>query len=245
MYRKLAHCISSDQPFYGLQSQGLDGQMPLHTRIEDMATHYLNTIQEFQPQGPYLLGGYCMGGTVALEMAQQLLARGQEVALLVFMETYNWVNIPRSSLLKSAYHFCQRIEFHARNLLIAKDRSAFLMEKLNVANSRKGIWYDNVKSKLFGNKSNGHEEDRSLAELWETNDRAAISYVPKLYPGRITSFIPVKQYAYANNPEVGWNKLAGKGVEEHVLPFYPAGMLVEPFVKQLAKELRDCIEKAI
>jgi acyl transferase domain-containing protein len=245
MYRKLAHCVAPDQPFYGLQSQGLDGQMPLHNRIEDMATHYVDTIQEFQPQGPYLLGGYCMGGTVALEMAQQLIAKGQDVALLAFMETYNWVNIPRSSSLRSAYHFYQKIEFHARNLLIAKDRSAFLMEKLNVANSRKGIWYDNIKSKLFGNKSNGHDEDRSLAELWETNDRAAISYVPKPYPGRITSFIPVKQYAYANNPEVGWNNLAGEGVEEHVFPFYPAGMLVEPFVEQLAAELKDCIEKAI
>ena len=62
IYRDLARYLGSDQPVYGLQSQGLDGEQPFQTRIEDMACHYLKEVKAIQPQGPYLFGGYCMGG---------------------------------------------------------------------------------------------------------------------------------------------------------------------------------------
>ena len=63
IYRALSQHLGSDQPFYGLESQGLDGQRPLLTRIEDMAELYVRELRRVQPHGPYFLGGYCMGGT--------------------------------------------------------------------------------------------------------------------------------------------------------------------------------------
>ena len=44
-------------------------------------------IRKFQPKGPYYLGGFCFGGNVAFEMAQHLSNAGQEVGLLVMLET--------------------------------------------------------------------------------------------------------------------------------------------------------------
>ncbi len=87
-FRDLARFIGNDQPFYGLQAQGLDGKLPVHTRVEDMAAHYIKEIQILQPQGPYYIGGYSFGGMVALEMAQQLRAQGHTLGLVVLLDSF-------------------------------------------------------------------------------------------------------------------------------------------------------------
>ncbi len=61
IYRELSKYLGEDQPFYGLQSQGLDGDSEPLTRIEDMAASYVREIRRAQPEGPYYLGGYCAG----------------------------------------------------------------------------------------------------------------------------------------------------------------------------------------
>lgn len=61
IYRELSKRLGDDQPFYGLQSQGLDGDCEPPTRIEDMATDYVREICRIQPTGPYYLAGYCLG----------------------------------------------------------------------------------------------------------------------------------------------------------------------------------------
>lgn len=247
IYRDLARRLGPDQPFYGLQAQGLDGERPFYTRIEDMATHYLKEVQAVQPEGPYFLGGYCMGGTVALEMAQQLHAQGQEVALLAFLETYNWANITANSLLDNIYFYIQKIEFHWRNFLLLepKEKLTFILEKAKVAKSRSKVWYGFISSKLGHKFHAGNGQHLHLFNLWDVNERATLKYFPKAYPGRITQFSPIKEYARYDAPELGFDKLAAGGVEIHELPVYPAGMLVEPFVQLLAEKLKACIHKAL
>jgi hypothetical protein len=83
VFARLAKLLGDDQPFYGLQAQGLDGKAKPYTRVEDMARHYMEEIRAVQPQGPYLLGGTCTGGLVAYEIAQQLTARGETVRLAI------------------------------------------------------------------------------------------------------------------------------------------------------------------
>ncbi len=85
-YYELAHQLGNNQPFYGLQPIGIDGETPLN-RIEDMATHYIEALRSVQPKGPYFLGGWSFGGWVAFEMAQQLQNSGEEVALLAVLDT--------------------------------------------------------------------------------------------------------------------------------------------------------------
>src|SRR5690606_37216807 len=79
-YQHLAKKLPADQPVYGLQAIGLDGHTPPLQRVEDMARRYVAEIRQVQPQGPYRLAGGSMGGIIAFEMAQQLVAAGQQVA---------------------------------------------------------------------------------------------------------------------------------------------------------------------
>ncbi len=86
LYGNLARYLDPERPFYGLQAIGLNGEQKPLNCLEEMAAYYIQEIQTVQPEGPYLLGGRCLGGIVALEMAQQLLAQGQQVLLLVLVE---------------------------------------------------------------------------------------------------------------------------------------------------------------
>ena len=55
--------------------------------IEEMAARHIKMLREFQPEGPYLLGGHCNGGLIAFEMARQLADRGERVDLLALICT--------------------------------------------------------------------------------------------------------------------------------------------------------------
>ncbi|MGY3438341.1 type I polyketide synthase [Marinovum sp. KMM 9879] len=85
--RHLAHLIGSDRPFYGLQARGLYGDDQPHRDIGEAARDYIAELRQIQPQGPYLLGGFSGGGITAYEMAHQLEAMGEEVALVVMLDT--------------------------------------------------------------------------------------------------------------------------------------------------------------
>ena len=86
-YKELASCWSKDRPFYALQAQGLEkGQRPLRS-IPSMAREYIKTIKEIQPKGPYLIGGWSFGGLVASEIVNQFEQDGDEVSLLVLIDT--------------------------------------------------------------------------------------------------------------------------------------------------------------
>src|SRR5437764_11327694 len=78
--------LGPDQPLYGLVHQTQDGKPWPYTRLEDIAAHYLKVIRTVQSEGPYFLGGFCIGGLLAFEMAQQLHRQDQEVGLLVLLD---------------------------------------------------------------------------------------------------------------------------------------------------------------
>ncbi|MCP4696151.1 MAG: SDR family NAD(P)-dependent oxidoreductase [Gammaproteobacteria bacterium] len=80
----LAAKIGSDQPFYTLRPP-LNGRQLPNTQM--LAARYVQTLRKIQPQGPYLLGGYCSGGLMAFEMAQQLWTQGEQVELLALLDT--------------------------------------------------------------------------------------------------------------------------------------------------------------
>ncbi len=90
-YIELAAQLGKNQPFYCLEEAKFD-------RLEDIASFYINKIKNVQPRGPYYLGGFCKHGFIALEMARQLVAQGEEVAALFMFETYSPTGvIPRLS----------------------------------------------------------------------------------------------------------------------------------------------------
>lgn len=247
IYRALSQLLGPDQPFYGLQSQGLDGSMPLLTKIEDMASLYLKEIRRVQPTGPYFLGGYCMGGTIAYEVAQRLQEQGQKVALLALFDTTDWSKIPRLSFWNTSYINCEKFMFHVANFfrLDPEGRSKFFSEKVQALRNRIPVWRGVVRSKFDKSVAGTTSESVILAKIWQGNDHACLEYQPKPYPGVLTDFRPMKQYTLFDRQDAKWDKLALGGQNVVVLPVYPAGMLVEPFVRHLALALRTSINAAI
>jgi amino acid adenylation domain-containing protein len=91
----LARRLGPEQPFYALQQRGLDGGALLHRSIERMAAHYLRAIRRVRPAGPYLLGGRCLGSAVAYEIARRLRRAGEDVPLLVVLDSGGPLWTPR------------------------------------------------------------------------------------------------------------------------------------------------------
>jgi thioesterase domain-containing protein/acyl carrier protein len=246
IYRELAQHLGPDQPFYGLQAQGLDGEDPPLTKIEDMAALYVKHIRKARPRGPYYLGGYCMGGTVAFEVAQQLRAAGEEVALLAVFDTLNWCKLPLPGSVGKLRHAWQRVAFHVANFarLDFQGQSKFFSEKMKTVRNRIPVWRGMLLSKFRPNATSEHSESRVLGEIWRINDRACVEYLPNSYSGTLTEFRPTKQYSMLAYDEANWDHVGLGGHNVVVLPVYPAGMLMSPFVQHLASSLRAAIDNA-
>jgi thioesterase domain-containing protein len=84
---RLARAIEPRRPVHAFAYAGLEDDGPVHETVEAMAEAYVGELVAFAPRGPYLLGGHCLGGVVALEMARQLEARGRVVARLVLVDS--------------------------------------------------------------------------------------------------------------------------------------------------------------
>lgn len=247
IYRQLSKCLGSDQPFYGLQAQGLRGDRPILGTIEEMAALYAHEIRKVQPHGPYLIGGYCMGGTIAFEMAQRLAAEGEQVALLALFDTVDWSKLRAPSSWDKLYFSAERFGFHAANFL-RLDRAGkwkFLSEKVRALKSRLPVWRGILLAAFDSNSHSSVSGSKLLGQIWRANDRACVNYQPQPYAGPIADFRPTKQYRLYDKPEAKWSQLTRGRHDVIVLPVYPAGMLVEPFVEQLATALRKAIDDAI
>lgn len=247
IYRELSKRLGEDQPFYGLQSQGLDGESEPLEKIEEMAAIYAAEIRRVQPKGPYHLGGYCLGGTIAYEVAQQLRAQGEEVALLALFDTLNWYKLPPLNSWKKFRIQVDRVAFHVLNYfrLDAEGRKSFVDDKFQVVRNRIPVWRGALANKVGGLISGNASKEIALSRVWELNDIASMEYVPKPYPGRVTDFRPIAQYTIHRGEGLKWEGLAQEGQKVVPLPMYPAGMLVEPYVKVLADALRAEMDVAI
>ena len=109
LYYELAYQIGLDQPFWGVQDMSLSGLAEPHPRVEDYAAEHLRSIQAFQPQGPYYLGGWSFGGLIAYEIACRLVQQGEQVAFLALFDT----EAPRAFSLAS---FWKKLAFGWRHL---------------------------------------------------------------------------------------------------------------------------------
>ena len=248
LYRTLASHLGTDQPVYGLQSLGLDGKSHIDGRFEVVAKRYVTEIRKVQRRGPYMLGGYCLGGTLAMEMARQLIEAGETVGLVAMIEDFNihaiqWP-LPVSTRLLNK--LIVNPYFHLRNLLAADGagRWSFFAEKLRVELSRAKVsarvtWAQTARR--FGFTPTQEFHHLKVADIY---DRALEAYEVKPFPGQLTLFQPAKQLAGFSAELSGWKDVARDGLQVFTLPINPKGSLVEPFAKELATLLRECIDRA-
>ncbi len=247
-YRALAHHLGADQPFYGLQSQGLDEKRSAHTRIEDMAAHYLKEIREVQPDGPYFIGGRSLGGMIAFEMAQQLHAQGQALALLALLDTYpaGYAKLLRDAgTVRGKFaRLARRTQCHVANL-----RSLSLKEKLFYVPEKARYGPRRIKSylwrKIYRSYQNlGRKLPRALREVREFNSMAACDYLPHEYDGSVTLFWASRDLRGSYDLVEGWRRLAAGGIEVHEVQGNHLNIIEEPHVGALAQKLNACLKRA-
>jgi amino acid adenylation domain-containing protein len=240
-YRDLARYLGPDQPFYALQAQGLDGEEAPCTRVEEMAAHYINEIRTVQPDGPYFLGGYCFGGVIVYEMARKLYAEGEPVAMVALLDSFApgyLRSLPNQrSFLDRARHLFRKLEVHVRNLLLlhgASERCGYIKARLIYLNY-----------KLRGGTGGSSAQASARSALLKAMSEASRNYEPGVYPGRLTLIRAAKLPPSASgDQEMGWGRFAGGGLEVHKIPGYYAHTMLEPRVRELAAQLRVCINQA-
>ncbi|MBV9343250.1 MAG: amino acid adenylation domain-containing protein [Acidobacteria bacterium] len=218
-FRDLARLLQPDQPFYGLQAQGLDGVHPPYTRVEEMAAHYVREIRGLQSEGPFYLGGYSFGGTVALEMARLLRLERQEVRVLVLLDT-----IPG--------------QLHSTGALVEKYMRLPADEKLlHLARKIKAT------KKSIRRRIAMLMLPRTLKKVKTACYIAARNYRACSYDGPVVLF-QAKEKTLSNlNVQSKWRELTPK-IEIYEVVGHHGNIVDEPQVQDLAAQLRRCLEAA-
>ena len=228
-YADLARRLGKDQPFYGLQARGVNGDQEIHTRIEEMAACYVAAIRAAQPEGPYQLGSWSMGVIIAFEMAQQIRAEGQEVSLLAMLDQGPFTpgEPPEDDTAYLADVF-------GKHVPVSVDRLRQMEPEAQVAHvlaeaKRVKFVYPDITLEQFSR----------FVHILKTHTEAWRQYEPQSYPGRVTLFRSAEQ---AEAGDLGWGQVALGGVEIHEVPGDHLSMIHEPDVRSLAEKLKACLE---
>ena len=241
--RNLAGLVGRDRPFYGLQARGLFGDQAPHETFEEAARDYIAEMKVVQPKGPYLLGGFSGGGITGYEICQQLLARGDEVALLVMLDTILPVNPELSAADRAKI---QVIE-------LRKKGPQYFAEWAD----KRMKWEVERLKRHLGNEQEVSETPQFQNDVIEAAFRAALPrYEVKPYPGRVVLFRPrldkrwilgpdryvnsERAFVYEDN---GWGQHVND-MQVYEVPGDHDSMVLEPNVRILAKRLRKFLDEA-
>jgi thioesterase domain-containing protein/acyl carrier protein len=254
----LPRYLGPDQPIYGLRHQSENGYPALYTTVENIAAHYLDELRTVQANGPYHLGGFCFGGLVAFEMAQQLKKQRQEVALLVLLEP----SIPwdcEGSARPSAHTpnspdngstIANDVQRHLRNLaaLRWKDKFTYVLQRSKGKINEAAVKIlSPVKRMVWGiiwtlYPRFGYRIPHSLRSpyILKVYRKAMKNYVLTVYAGRITVFARKENFWILQR----WKTLALGGLDIHEVTGHHEDVLKEPHVKAWAEKLKTFLKKS-
>ncbi len=258
--RALAEALGPEQPFYAVHPHGLlDADVP--ESIEGMAAERLAVLRAARPRGPYLLGGHCNGGLVALEMARRLREQGEAVPLVVLLDataprraarlvgalarlTDGLLRAPREERAERLLRWRAREAAITRRLRYYRDRLAGLARGDARARARAIAAAGRA---LIGAPGAGASEpaqappSRSVgSSLAARYERAVRSYLPACYGGRI---LVLRSEEEADpRPDLGWRGLC-PDVEVQSVPGNHLGAITR-HVRATGARLRECLERA-
>jgi acyl transferase domain-containing protein/thioesterase domain-containing protein/acyl carrier protein/protein-L-isoaspartate O-methyltransferase len=237
-YHDLANYLEPDQPVYGIQAQGLDGNIEPVTKIEQMATLYIEILRIHQPEGPYFLGGSSLGGMIAFEMAQQLNSCGQKIALLTMIDTPGPGQMP--VIFESDVEILAYLLNVGANVSVSLDK----LRKLTLDEQLRYFIKEQKKIERQMPPNLDITQVRHLTRLFKVNVQAMCEYQPQVYPGQIIFFCAKEKDAYnAKNPESAWFNLAADGLEIHEIPGNHITMNHSPHVEVIANLLKAHLDK--
>ena len=242
-YRALSQALGPEQPFYGLQARGLDGESPVDSDIGQMARHYVEVLRGEQASGPYHLGGYCFGGVVAFEMAHQLRAAGEDVRLVAILEGY----APRRAANGLLARRCLDAIDLARGLPYwVGDYLRLESMALRARNRRLLRMVTSKGRRLLGHQAQvgateyldgAESQPARIQRVLTAHVTAMRAYVPPTFDGRVVLFRTRQRPLRAPSWDMGWGDVARAPVEVHMVAGAHATILQPPHVHVLAQKL--------
>ena len=233
-YRDLAHQLGADQPLFAFQATSLSGQSEPYEDVETMATDYISELKAIGAKPPYLLGGSSFGGLVAYEMAQQLKENGEEVRLLVMIDTPFPSEMP-AHLTNSAAIL---------NYLLA-DKIPLDLARLNKLDPKSQIDYVLEEARLRG-KSEVIPPHLGvpLFNTWIAHQKATFAYEPKRYTDDVMFFRHTERMEhFPPEPHKTWeDQFFGGKIEVHKVAGDHITMNFNPNVKALAAYLKAALK---
>jgi thioesterase domain-containing protein len=226
-------------PFVKYFSQ--DGQSQPLRRIEDLAAYFAAQIKAFQPEGPYVIAGYCAGGATAFELAQQLVRAGSTVKVVaLFGAPYATAYRFGSQLRLRLEAQWARVNRHVRALasLSGSERQAYIKEKLRLVLPANRD--DGTELKIENQKSNiSPDVLAQRINVQRATFSALARYEPRRFAGRLVLLLPCKAWAHSSRKPLRWRSVAER-VEEHYGPddCHTDVMLLEPNAPVFAKMFR-------
>jgi thioesterase domain-containing protein len=235
-YAELARALGTDRPFHGLQSAGLAGEAEPRETVGAMAAAYLEAIRQLHPEGPFLLGGWSMGGLVAFEMARQAQEAGRPARQLVLVDSHlagpSTLDEGPDGRLRRMMSFA----LHAGIPLddaVAYDRALGMGDDERLAHLLELARGAGVLPAGFP-----PERFRALWNVYGANVAAAAAYRPA---GPVAAPVLLVRAAGsgapADDPALGWTRSTTGGVRVRAVAGDHFTVVREPYVHALAAEI--------
>jgi thioesterase domain-containing protein len=236
-FRFLAQELGDDQPFFGLQPPGVDGECEPLTRVDELAAYFAARILAFQP-GPYIIAGHCSGGAIAFELARELQRKGATVTVLAMFGTQypSWFGRGTQLLERLAQHG-EWLSHHIRMLasLSNRERRRYVAARMAERRRQRRAARE-TRDDAAPDASAVHRAKVAAATL-----TALRRYIPEHFSGRVALFYPNVDWMREGNSMLRWRRVAAD-LEEHCGPDTSEGdsMLHKPNVRMIAEQFVGC-----
>ena len=235
VYQSLGKHLNADQPLYALQAIGLDGKTTVPETLTEIAAIYVAEIVKQNPEGPYALAGYSLGGVIAYEMARQLLEMDCEVVLLGIMDT-NVADHENSSEGKGIFGKIKRQLRKAKH--IARSFRHYPGETLD--------YQLRALKRINAEQPEIYDVQSNEPELLEHYGRAYDNYNLQPLATEIHLFRVNKRIYFIDDPVyLGWKPYALKGVTVYPVPGDHKTFLFEPNDRIFANTITTALHNAL
>jgi thioesterase domain-containing protein len=180
----MVESFDENHNIYALQSPFLYQDGVPHVTVEDLAADYLQNIKKVQPEGPYNLVGYCFGGLISLEIAQQLTEIGDEINSLTLLDT-------RSPLYEGETEFDDAIllSWFARDLAIPYGKTLTIdpaeLRTLGDTDTMFDLVLARAKEKQIISDDIDYSQIHRYLQVYIANGAALATYESKPYDGKL------------------------------------------------------------
>ena len=253
LYGDLARYLGAERPVYGLQPHRKNEFSVLYPHMVDSIAEYCNAIQAVQPIGPYLIGGSGFGGALAVEIGQQLYARGHWVAMVALFDSLNHHAVQPATPARNPLPSHRTIE--SSPSLSAERRTHFqLPSRASWLKLIEQMW-NRWKVGLYRAYL---KRNRPLPQYLHHLSISTIlnvawqEYRSQVFHGTILLFRakqgvgldrPARERT--EDPVLGWEQSATLGLELHDIPGGHVSMLQEPNVRILVRKLQASLTSAL